>query len=377
MALNQLEVNKRAAQLFEVPSIDAPRPRENALIAPARAIYPAKITARKYFDSEGLHRLAESLKRNGFQKPIAVRYVPGDREFESYQIITGERLFRAAQIAGIEEIPIDVYDINDGERLLRALTDNVSAEALTLEEEVETVGHLHGVEKISHSEINRSIGRGRDDKSGAVSSWSENRWRIFRAPDKVRELLNYRSDIIGHVEVIMRTYAQQSPNLQNRLIRLTRQGASVKELNTALEEYRTQQQRLTVLPPTPEKPMQSVQGTTPALSYDVQRSSAATSEQPITQDRGETIHDRAAWTHEKTDELRAIGEQSPLEIAPRPYEAPAPIDQTPHLLANAIDVLQSLHRAYTAASESDRADLRARIVDTLEDAAYRIKHDGE
>lgn len=358
MALSQQQVDERTARLFKVPTVDAPRPRENAFTASLKSIYAPARSARRYFDHEGLERLAASLKRNGLQKAIAVRYKPGDREFERYEVITGERLFRAAQIAGLDDVAIDVYDINDAERLLRSLSDNVSQVPLTLEEEVETVGYLFTVEKLSHATINASVGRGRDKKkTGAIGSWSENRVRIYTAPDKVKSLMDDREDIIGHVEKIMSVYVRHHPDLQNTLIRMTRDNASTVALGARIEAYRAQQQRLQVLPPAPSTPMPTHQGQLPASNYDAQRIA------PLSHERRVELTDIA-------DDLRSVATApiAPFEIAPRQPDVPAetkPRDDTTRLLnhaiaalTNAAETLTNLSRAYNESDDTARATLR-------------------
>ena len=101
-------------------------------IAIAKISLPSK-QPRRFFDPEKLEQLAESIRQHGILEPILVRSLPGD----VYELVAGERRYRAAQLAGLKEVPIVVRELSDQEALQFALIENLQREDLNPVEETE------------------------------------------------------------------------------------------------------------------------------------------------------------------------------------------------------------------------------------------------
>jgi ParB family chromosome partitioning protein len=112
---------------------------------------------RTKMDEASLQELAASIRQQGLMQPILVRPVERDR----YEIIAGERRWRAAKIAGLEEIPVLVREVPDSAALAMALVENIQREDLNPLEEANGVQRLIGEFKLTHQEAAEAIGRSR------------------------------------------------------------------------------------------------------------------------------------------------------------------------------------------------------------------------
>ncbi len=112
---------------------------------------------RKHFESESLEELASSIKAHGIIQPITVRYI----QDKKYQIISGERRFRASQLAGLKELPAYVRLANDQELLEMALIENIQREDLNAWEVAISYGRLVDEFKLTHEKLSDRVGKQR------------------------------------------------------------------------------------------------------------------------------------------------------------------------------------------------------------------------
>ncbi|KAB2864392.1 MAG: ParB/RepB/Spo0J family partition protein, partial [Bauldia sp.] len=134
---------------------------------------------RKAFDTDDLNDLAASIREKGVVQPILVRPVAGADD--SYEIIAGERRWRAAQKAGLHEVPVVVHDVSDKEALELAIIENVQRADLNPLEEA--VGYQQLIEEHSYSQAQLAevIGKSRPHIANTL--------RLLKLPDSVREYL--------------------------------------------------------------------------------------------------------------------------------------------------------------------------------------------
>jgi ParB family chromosome partitioning protein len=146
---------------------------------------------------ESLEGLAESIKSQGLVQPILVRPLPGRNPGESqrYEIIAGERRWRAAQMAGIAEIPAVIREVPDEAALAMALIENIQREDLNPLEEARALARLIEEFGLTHSQAAEAVGRSR----AAVS----NLLRLTELADEVKELLERRSIEMGHARALL------------------------------------------------------------------------------------------------------------------------------------------------------------------------------
>jgi len=145
---------------------------------PLSRLKPNRLQPRADFDEEGLTELANSIRAQGIVQPIVVTQ-EGD---DGYLIVAGERRWRAARRAGLDEVPVVVRDVADDRELLEAaLVENLQRSDLNPLEEAEAYRTLKERFEISQEDIALRVGKGR--------STVANRLRLLRLPDEVQDLL--------------------------------------------------------------------------------------------------------------------------------------------------------------------------------------------
>jgi ParB family chromosome partitioning protein len=165
--------------------------REQLRDVPVEFISPNPRQPRRRFDEESLNELAGSLGERGVLQPVLVRPKPDGR----YELIAGERRWRAARIAGLKQIPALVRDREDAEALEVALIENMAREDLNPVEEARACAALVEELGLTREEIGRRVGRGRV----AVS----NLMRLLDLPDEALELLEQGTFSEGHGRALL------------------------------------------------------------------------------------------------------------------------------------------------------------------------------
>ncbi|HSD42624.1 MAG TPA: ParB/RepB/Spo0J family partition protein [Burkholderiales bacterium] len=131
--------------------------RESLATARVERLQPGRYQPRTKMDEASLNELAASIKAQGLMQPILVRPVAAER----YEIIAGERRWRAARLAGLQEVPVVVRDVTDQAALAMALIENIQRENLNPLEEAQGVQRLVDEFKLTHQEAADAIGRSR------------------------------------------------------------------------------------------------------------------------------------------------------------------------------------------------------------------------
>ena len=152
---------------------------------------PGKYQPRTQMDQESLAGLAESIKAQGIMQPILVRQVAGER----YEIIAGERRWRAAQLAGMHEVPVLVRDIADESALAMALIENIQRENLNPLEEASGIKRLIDEFAMTHQTAAEAVGRSRT----AVT----NLLRLLNLTAAVQEMLMHSQIDMGHARALL------------------------------------------------------------------------------------------------------------------------------------------------------------------------------
>ena len=154
-------------------------------------LQPGKYQPRTRMDQESLGQLAESIKAQGIMQPILVRRLPEGR----YEIIAGERRWRAAKLAGLTEVPVLVRDVPDEAALAMSLIENIQRENLNPLEEAAGIQRLIDEFKMTHQTASEAVGRSRS----AVS----NLLRLLNLAPPVHELLMQNSIDMGHARALL------------------------------------------------------------------------------------------------------------------------------------------------------------------------------
>jgi ParB family chromosome partitioning protein len=143
-------------------------------------------------DAESLEELANSIRKQGVVQPIVVRPLSGS---DKYEIIAGERRWRASQIAGLHEMPALVRDVNDQVAMCLALIENIQREDLTPLEEARALSRLLKEFEMTHDAVAESIGRSR--------STVTNYLRLLELHPDVQKMLEGRQLEMGHARAIL------------------------------------------------------------------------------------------------------------------------------------------------------------------------------
>jgi len=158
---------------------------------PLDVIRPGRYQPRSVFDEEKLAELADSIRAQGVVQPVVVRPVGDD----AYELIAGERRWRAAQIAGAEHIPAVVRDVPDEVSVAMALIENIQREDLNPLEEATALRRLIDDFDMTHQEAADAVGRSR----AAVS----NLLRLLELMQEVKDMIDLRRIEMGHARALL------------------------------------------------------------------------------------------------------------------------------------------------------------------------------
>ncbi len=157
---------------------------------PIEMIQQSPYQPRQVIEPEALEALANSIRQQGVVQPIVVRKVNGE-----YQLIAGERRWRAAQLAGLHDIPAVIKSVSDQEAAAIALIENLQREDLNPLEEAHAFSNLIEEFELTHQEVGEVVGRSR----AAVS----NSLRLLALADPVKEMLNRGQIEMGHARALL------------------------------------------------------------------------------------------------------------------------------------------------------------------------------
>lgn len=152
-------------------SVDEIRPNENQ--------------PRKTFDPEKITELADSIRENGVIQPIVVR-----KTGDYYEIVAGERRWRAAREAGLKEIPCAVRELTDEQHMLFAIIENMQREDLNPVEEAQGLERMISTFGLTQEEVSKSVGKSRP--------YITNSLRLLKLPDRILEMLSEGVITAGH-----------------------------------------------------------------------------------------------------------------------------------------------------------------------------------
>lgn len=181
------------------------------------AIVPNPLQPRSVFTEAELAELAASIQTNGLLQPLVVR--PAPARTDRWELIAGERRFRAVTSLGWSEVPVLVREASDETLLVLALVENLQREALSALEEAEGYVALTEQFGMNHSEIAGAVGKDRSTVANLV--------RLLNLPSSVRRLLQERAITAGHARALL---AVEDPGKAGELARqAAKEGWSVRE----------------------------------------------------------------------------------------------------------------------------------------------------
>jgi ParB family chromosome partitioning protein len=185
-------------------------------------IVPNRSQPRKQFDESKLQELAESIKTNGILEPLIVRRVD-----QGYELIVGERRWRAAQKAGLKEVPVLVKEVEGADALEISLIENLQREDLNPMEEAEAFKRLIEEFQISQGELSTRIGKDRTTIANAL--------RLLKLPGEIKNQLLQNRITAGHARAIL---SLETKEKQKELCALIiKKGLSVREAEAMAKRW--------------------------------------------------------------------------------------------------------------------------------------------
>ena len=185
-------------------------------------IVPNRSQPRKYFDESKLLELADSIKEKGVLEPLIVRKLD-----QGYELIVGERRWRAAQKAGLKEVPVLVKEAEEREVLELSLIENLQREDLNPVEEAEAFSRLMEEFSISQGELGARLGKDRTTVANTL--------RLLKLPAEARKLLLEKKITPGHARAILSLDNEEKQKELWGLI--IRKGLSVREAETLAKRW--------------------------------------------------------------------------------------------------------------------------------------------
>jgi ParB family chromosome partitioning protein len=186
-----------SALIPDTPLAPAPAPAERPLELDIDLLRPNKFQPRSRMDDERIENLARSIRANGIIQPIVVRKVDG-----GYEIVAGERRWRAAQRAGLLKVPIVVREIPEDRLLAAALIENIQREDLNPLEEAQAYRRLGDEFRLTQDQIADAVGKDRSSIANYV--------RLLRLPHEVRENVAAGALSMGHARALLALPDEQS-----------------------------------------------------------------------------------------------------------------------------------------------------------------------
>ncbi|MCE7058221.1 ParB/RepB/Spo0J family partition protein, partial [Algoriphagus sp. AGSA1] len=195
-AMNQL--GKKAEAIETHPSV-----------LPLNKLVAGKYQPRTRLDEGALNELAESIRTQGIMQPILVRVLAANKKGQ-YEIIAGERRYRAAKLAGLKEVPVLVREVEDENAAIMALIENIQREDLNPLEEAHGVKRLLDDFGLTHEQAATAIGRSRSATSNLL--------RLLNLTEPVQTMLLAGDIDMGHARALLAVEAAQQILLANEII---------------------------------------------------------------------------------------------------------------------------------------------------------------
>ena len=180
-----------------------------------RDIKPGRYQPRSQMDDEGLQELADSIKAQGVIQPVIVR----EHGLSQYELIAGERRWRASQLAGLAEIPVVIKSIGDEAALAMGLIENIQRENLNPIEEAQGLKRLVDEFGLTHETVAKAVGRSRSAVSNSL--------RLLALPEPVQEMLFLRQLEMGHARALLSLPVMEQLSLAQKAVK---NGWSVREV---------------------------------------------------------------------------------------------------------------------------------------------------
>ncbi|MEW6114328.1 MAG: ParB/RepB/Spo0J family partition protein [Thermodesulfobacteriota bacterium] len=207
---------------------ESPRSDAGHVFLPVDHLIPNPFQPRSSFDEQALTELSESIREMGVIQPLIVR----PTQTGSYEIVAGERRWRAARMAGYSTVPVIIRNVSDSEALETALIENLQREDLNPLDTAEAYETLISRFSYTHEALAKRIGKDRSNITNYV--------RLLKLPDPIKEDVRKNVLSMGHARTLL---SVESVSTQLRLSRQTvRRRLSVRELEKIVQNFKQKEQ---------------------------------------------------------------------------------------------------------------------------------------
>jgi ParB family transcriptional regulator, chromosome partitioning protein len=172
------------------PAVDIPLSREEVAQLPIELIEPNPLQPRRVFHQDRIEELAQSIRANGIIQPLVVR-----RHAERYQLVAGERRWRAAKLAGVTRVPVVIQDVPDDRLLEITLIENIQREDLNPIEAAQAFDRLCRELQLNHDEVGHRTGKDRSTIANLI--------RLLQLPPDIQQLIAERRLSAGHARCLL------------------------------------------------------------------------------------------------------------------------------------------------------------------------------
>ncbi|GAB4263369.1 MAG: ParB/RepB/Spo0J family partition protein [Methylomicrobium sp.] len=213
------------ALLGDAPPVDK---KDDLHKVPIEWLQRGKYQPRKDIDPEKIRELADSIKAQGIIQPIVLRKIGEER----YEIVAGERRWRAAQLVGLQEVPVVVRDLDDKAVMAIALIENIQREDLNPLEEAEALKRLLDEFGLTHQQIADAIGKSRATVSNLL--------RLMDLQPEVKKMLLDKQIEMGHARALL----PLSPELQVKAAhKIAQQSLSVRAVEKLIRDLQAEPEK--------------------------------------------------------------------------------------------------------------------------------------
>lgn len=209
------------ALLGEAPSSVKEETQHQLQTLPIEFMQRGRYQPRKDIDPEKLQELADSIKAQGVIQPVVVRKI----DPEKYEIVAGERRWRAAQLAGLQQIPVVVKEIDDRTAMAIALIENIQREDLNPLEEAEALRRLLDEFQMTHQQIADAVGKSRVTVTNLL--------RLMELHPEVKKLVINRQLEMGHARALLALEGSKQVAVANKIVK---EGLTVRAAERLVKE---------------------------------------------------------------------------------------------------------------------------------------------
>lgn len=201
------------ALLGDVPMTMKPVAMSTQQTLPIELLQRGKYQPRKDMNAEKLQDLANSIAMQGIVQPIVVRHISP----EQYEIVAGERRWRAAQLAGLQDVPVIIKEMDDRTAMAIALIENIQREDLNVLEEAEALQRLLTEFEMTHQQVAEAVGKSRTTVTNLL--------RLLELAPEVKKMLINKQLEMGHARALLPLTAEQQIDAARKI---TNEGMSVR-----------------------------------------------------------------------------------------------------------------------------------------------------